>query len=101
MTGESAASDSDHGWRFDEKSVVTLSTNATIKLWLQRRNHNQWPRAGGWLDQPLAALTCIDTLDFVERTYRAAFPTDGSRADWSTLTSLQADLIRWIESDGD
>lgn len=42
----------------------------------------------------------MDTLDFVERTFAQAYPKTGE-ADWNTLTKLQADLIRWIESNGD
>jgi len=39
----------------------------------------------------------LDTLDLVIRTGRVI---GDSEADWSKLTKLQTDLVRWLDNDG-
>lgn len=67
-------------------------------MWRERAERGQWPRAGGWEDQPLALLVQMDTLDLLARTVRYMARPD---ADWSRLTRLQRDLIHWLEGNAD
>ena len=68
-----------------------------LSLWYERERRGRLPRAGGWLDQPLALLMQLDTLDLVIRAGRI---TGDAEEDWSNLTKLQADLVRWLDNDG-
>lgn len=52
------------------------------------------PRAGGWLDQPLRLIVTFGAMDIVALTYRY---TARPNADLSKLSSLQEDLMRWLE----
>ena len=63
--------------------------------WLAREQHGLLPRAGGWLDQPLALLNAMTAITLTVETKRyLARPA----ADWTQLSRLQLDLIRWLEA---
>jgi len=67
-------------------------------MWYENRQTGIWPRAGGWLDQPLSLLTQIKAIDLLVSTKTYLMSKE---SNWGKLTRLQADLIRWLgRSDG-
>lgn len=65
-------------------------------LWRERATRGTQFRAGGWADQPAATLIQLQFMDLIETTWRYYRAKD---ADWAKLTSLQRDLIKWLDGD--
>lgn len=77
-------------------AAVASAEHALYAQWRARQRWRMWPRAGGWEDQPLAAIVTMDALDIVEHARRVMLTPN---ADWSKLSPLEMDLIRWLEND--
>jgi len=76
--------------------LTVAPSSVVFSLWHDYDRRGQWPRAGGRLDQPLTLLIHIQALDMVIHTKRLM---QTENFDWSALSKLQTDLIRWIEAD--
>lgn len=65
-------------------------------MWYENRRTGIWPRAGGWLDQPLSLLVQMKAIELVvdTKTYLMS-----KESNWGKLTKLQADMIRWLGRD--
>lgn len=62
--------------------------------WRAFEDRGALPRAGGWLDQPLAFLVLFNALTMVAAVARfAANP----KADWNKLGRLHRDVMTWLE----
>lgn len=93
MTGEADTEES-HGWSFGAEEVWTAPAPAVFYMWQERKRSGQWPRPGGWPDQPLAVLMQMDAMTFTENTYRYM---QGAEADWSQMSKLQRELVHWMD----
>ena len=70
--------------------------SAEFTAWQNLRQHNTWPRAGGWQDQSLSMLVHMTAFDLVVGTKNYLASAD---AKWDELSVTQADLIRWLEAE--
>ena len=67
-------------------------------MWWEWRSHGKLPKAGGWLDQPLALLVKINAYDLIYNTFTSNEKRNGYALD--KLDATQLEIISWIESDG-
>lgn len=88
----------DHGWQFGPGAVEALPSAPVFTMWYENWRTGLWPRSGGWLDQPLALLVQIKTIDLLVSAKRYMAAKD---SDWSKLSALQVDLIRWLRNEKD
>jgi hypothetical protein len=88
-------SEGDHGWVLGDKAVTAALASTDFYLWQDYRK-GRLPSQGGWLDQQLDLMTRIQVMDLVFETKRAML---AEGFDWSKLTALQVDLMKWIEAE--
>ncbi len=63
------------------------------QAWIYHKTHGILPRAGGWLDQPIA-LTAQDQA--IEMTVNLHRKMRDDSFDWRTLSRNEVELTRWI-----
>lgn len=86
-------SESHHGWQFGGEQVEAVPSPAIFSMWYENRRTGIWPRAGGWLDQPLSLLVQMKAIELTVDTKQYLMSKE---SNWGKLTKLQADLIRWL-----
>src|SRR5574341_120002 len=60
--------ESNHGWQFGDDQVEASPSPAIFSMWYENRRSGIWPRAGGWLDQPLSLLVQMKAIELTVDT---------------------------------
>lgn len=85
------------GWDIGSDSAACWLGSYDFATWHEWRTRGNYPKLGGWADQPLNLLATFQAYELAYLTY-----TSNEKGDWYALDKLNAtqrDLVRWLENE--